>query len=565
MKLAAGSRSGREFLAHRGLIALSSGAVMAEAALLCWVAPSARSLAGQLTAVPPLAVFHDLRWLFGYNQPWFDFALLLGAAILVRSALNAALIRLAWPHGLAKPPPWVAFRSAATLTLAACLLLSPTVSLTVGVAILPFSWPFLASLAAMLLVSLPLSHGGIVSSWWRTLPPARAVYWLLADFTLLSVVAAVIGGLPLWAAVPVSGLAGVANARAWFGLVGMAARKPARQPLPRWPWVPVPLAPVATMVAIALVIGLTRLAFVLGSEGNRMNVAAASLQPGAAAGFSGQAAAFPSSRPVPTGHVSRDPVLEIRGFGSTCCASARRLQSIAPGALVEQFSYLGMSKAGWPLPHGSAASNMPLTELGDRIAAQVMRLHQETGRPVDILAESEGTLGVDAMLATHPGLPLGSMVMMSPIVAPGRAGYSGGSTPGLVPADELRAVVWFVGGLSPFGSSGAQTLISSVDRVGARFAASAAQHRSLRWMMLVPLADAVTLPVCPLPKDVFVVPALHGDLTGTPGVKKMVASFFAHQRVREPEQYKAAAELVAAAAAAWRMPETTPPSHACGK
>jgi hypothetical protein len=565
MMVAAGSRSGREFLAHRGLIALSAGAVMVEAALLCLVAPSARSLAGQLTAVPPLAVFHDLRWLYGYNRPWFDFALLLAGVIVVRSALNAALIRLAWPAGLAKPPPWVAFQSAATLTMAACLLLSPTVSLTVGVAILPFSWPFLASLAVMLLVSLPLSHGGIVSSWWRTLPPVRAVYWLLADFTLLSVVAAVIGSLPVWAAVPVSGLAGVANARAWFGLVGMAARKPARQPLPRWPWLLVPLAPIATVVTIALVIGLTRLAFVLGSEGNRMNVAAASLQPGLTAGASVQAAISPASRPVPAGHASRDPVLEIRGFGSTCCASARSLQSIAPGALVEQFSYLGMNKAGWPLPHGSAASNMPLTELGDRIAAQVVRLHEETGRPVDILAESEGTLGVDAMLATHPGLPLGSMVMMSPIVAPGRAGYSGGSKPGLVPADELRAVVWFVGGLSPFGSAGAQTLISSVDRVGARFAASAARHRSLRWMLLVPLADAVTLPVCPLPRDVFVVPALHGDLTGAPGVKKMVRSFFAHQRVREPDQYKGTAELVAAAAAAWRMPETTPPSHACGK
>jgi hypothetical protein len=565
MMLAAGSRSGREFLAHRGLIALSAGAVMLEAALLCWIAPSARSLAGQLTAVPPLAVFHDLRWLYGYNRPWFDFALLLAGVIVVRSALNAALIRLAWPAGLPKPPPWVAFRSAATLTMTACLLLSPTVSLTVGVAILPFSWPFLASLAAMLLVSLPLSHGGIVSSWWRMLPPARALYWLLADFALLSVMAAVIGILPLWAAVPVSGLAGVANARAWFGLVGMTARKPARQPLPRWPWLPVPLAPIATVVAIALVIGLARLAFVLGSEGNRMNVAAAALQPSPAAGISGQAAASRPSRPVATGHASRDPVLEIRGFGSTCCASARSLQSLAPGTLVEQFSYLGMSKAGWPLPHGSAASNMPLTELGDRIAAQVVQLHEETGRPVDILAESEGTLGVDAMLATHPGLPLGSMVMMSPIVAPGRAGYSGGSTPGLVPADELRALVWFVGGLSPFGSAGAQTLISSVDQVGARFAASAARHRSLRWLLLVPLADAVTLPVCPLPKDVYVVPALHGDLTGAPEVKKMVRSFFAHQRVREPDQYKATAELVAAAAAAWRMPEITPPSHACGK
>ncbi len=136
---------------------------------------------------------------------------------------------------------------------------------------------------------------------------------------------------------------------------------------------------------------------------------------------------------------------------------------------------------------------------------------------MDIIAESEGTLGVDAMLATRPGLPLGSVVMMSPIVAPGQVTYPGGSGRALVPADELRAMVWFVGGLSPFGSYGAQRLIDSVDEVGARFAASAARHHPLRWLLLVPLADAVTLPVCPLPPDVRVVPALHGDLLGIPG------------------------------------------------
>ncbi len=136
---------------------------------------------------------------------------------------------------------------------------------------------------------------------------------------------------------------------------------------------------------------------------------------------------------------------------------------------------------------------------------------------MDIIAESEGTLGVDAMLATHHGLPLGSVVMMSPIVAPGQVTYPGGDGRALVPADELRAMVWFVGGLSPFGSSGAQRLIDSVDEVGARFAASAARHHPLRWLLLVPLADAVTLPVCPLPQDVRVVPALHGDLLGDPG------------------------------------------------
>jgi hypothetical protein len=240
------------------------------------------------------------------------------------------------------------------------------------------------------------------------------------------------------------------------------------------------------------------------------------------------------------------------------------LRPVAPAALVQQFSYRGMTASGRPLPQGSAASDLPLTELGRRIAAQVVRLHRETGRPVDIIAESEGTLGVDAMLATQPGLPLGSVVMMSPIVAPGQVTYPGDGSRDLMPADELRALVWLVGGLSPFGSSGAQRLIDSVDEVGARFAASAARHHPLRWLLLVPLADAVTLPVCPLPQDVRVVPALHGDLLGSPGVTAMVRGFLAQRRVAEPNGYKATAEIVAAAAAAWRMPVTTAPMHACG-
>jgi len=189
---------------------------------------------------------------------------------------------------------------------------------------------------------------------------------------------------------------------------------------------------------------------------------------------------------------------------------------------------------------------------------------------VDIIAESEGTLGVDAMLATRRDLPHGSVVMMSPIVTPGQVSYPAGSGPGagLIPADELRAVVWFVGGLSPFGSSGAQRLIDSVNEVGARYAASAAsaaRHQPLRMVLLVPLADAVTLPVCPLPRDVFVIPALHGDLLGTPLVKRMVRGFLADGTVRMPGKYNGTAELVAAAAAAWRMPEITPPQPACGR
>jgi hypothetical protein len=573
MKQTVGTWPARGFLAHRGLISLAAGCAAAEAALLCVVAPAARALAPQVTAVPPLAVFHDLRWLFGYQQSWATFALLLAGLIVARSVLNAALVLLAWPAGRPRPAAREALAAAVTLTMVACLLLSPIVALTVGVAILPFSWPYLGALVVMLLISAPLSHGGIRVSWWRTLPPVRAVCWLFIDFAVLSLAAAAIGRLPLYAAIPVSGLAGVANARAWFGVARAATRKPARRPAPAGlltqPLLRLPLAPLAAVLSIAMVIGMTQLAFVIGRGPRQVGVEAAAIQ-------AGQIRAAAASGPL-RGHGTgaghrrqHNPVLVILGFGSACCGGARSLQSVAPGAYLQQFSYRGMNAAGQPLPQGNGASNLPLPELGNRIAAQVQRLHRETGRPVDIIAESEGTLGVDAMLATRRDLPLGSVVMMSPIVTPGQVSYPAGSGPGagLIPADELRAVVWFVGGLSPFGSSGAQRLIDSVNEVGARYAASAAsatRHQPLRMVLLVPLADAVTLPVCPLPRNVFVVPALHGDLLGTPQVKRMVRRFLADGTVRMPGQYNGTAELVAAAAAAWRMPEITPPQPACGR
>src|SRR6266576_1271035 len=168
------ARSDR-FLAHRGLIGLCCGTAMAEAFLLIVLAPAARA------------------------------------------ALNTALVRLAWPAYLA-PPPLATLRGALVVTTLACLLISPLVSLTFGVAILPFSWPFLALLPAMLLIALPLSHAGVAGAWWRTLPPVSAAWWLLAEFAVLTVAAAAVGALPAPDAVPVAGLAGLANAWAWHGL-----------------------------------------------------------------------------------------------------------------------------------------------------------------------------------------------------------------------------------------------------------------------------------------------------------------------------------------------------------
>jgi hypothetical protein len=264
----------------------------------------------------------------------------------------------------------------------------------------------------------------------------------------------------------------------------------------------------------------------------------------------------------------RPPVLEIQGFGSSCCSGPGRLPALSAGGIVEEFSYRGLGANGQPLPYGPAASDLPLPLLGDRIAAQVWRLHRLTGQPVDVVAESEGTLGVDAMLARHPGVPLGSVVLLSPIVDPGQASYpaAGAGGPGVVPGGELRAVVAFIGGLSPYGASGAQKLISSVNSTGARFAGAAftfARHHPVRWMAAVPLADALTLPACDLPPSAVVVAALHGGLAGDRDVQRMVREFFAGRVIRAGSGLQEAAGIVAAAAIAWRMPELALPSPPC--
>src|SRR5690242_8214057 len=197
-----GSRAGDSFLAHWGLIAVACGVAMAEAGLLVAFAPAARALAPQATALAPLGFFHDLRWLYTSQRSWAGFAGLLAGLLLARSALNAALIRLSWPRGVRAPSPLVAYGAALVVTATGFLLMSPIVSLTFGVAIVPFSWPFLAMVPAMLLLALPLAHAGVISAWWRVLPPLAAVGWLLVEFAVLSGAAMLTGALPPGVAVP---------------------------------------------------------------------------------------------------------------------------------------------------------------------------------------------------------------------------------------------------------------------------------------------------------------------------------------------------------------------------
>jgi hypothetical protein len=565
------------FLRHPGLILTAAGGAVAEGGLLTLFAPNARSVAPQVTALPSLAAYHDLRWLFTDTQSWLWFGGLVALVLVARAVLDVTLLRLAWPRSVPAPPLSRSFLSCATLTLLAWVLLSPAATLAFGVAVLPFSWPFLAAFPIMLGIVAALGHGGVITAWWRRLPPVRAVLWLLGSFAVATAAAAVMTHLSTAGALAVAAVAGLINARAWYGVALLAARLQPRphESLPAKMLSSLPFAPIAAVMVIALVVGVARLLFTGTIQlpiSPAPSAAAATLTGnGARSAGAGPPAATSSSSAAAV--AAGSAVLVVGGWGSSCCDAANGLRAALPGIPVRQFSYLGMNAKGKAIPSGASADDLPLPELGDRLAAQVSTLAAAAKRPVAIVAESEGTLGVYAMLARHPDLPVSAVVLLSPIVGPGQLSYPPGPDGASASEAALDELNHLVGGMSPYGPSGAQNLLSSVSEFGAKYfedmvAAAAAgggtgsEAKSMRLLAVVPLADAVTLPDCALPSGVIVVPAFHGGLLGDPAVLPMVSSFLSGHQVTAAgdSQYREEAELITSAASAWRMPDT---SSAC--
>ena len=594
------------FFRHRGLIAFSAGGAMAEAAVLSFLAPSARPLAPQVTALPPLSAYHDLRWLFAFNQTWLGFTAVLMMLVLARAAVDAILLQLAWPSqadpgapGLPRPPFGSSVVSCAVLTILVGLLMSPVVTLMFGVALLPFSWPYLAAVPILLGTAVALSQGGVGAAWWRRLPPVRTAAWLIATFLVLSLASALMAHLDTAGIVAVAGLAGVVDARAWYALTAAAVRRSVERPLHPWAWRAtlqrfrrslldrtawVPVAPLAAVMVIALVAGLTRLAFTgavrfdpgpvvaSAAEGAGLSAVGHTVSTGAGGPASGPGQSSPGQSSPGTAVAPLRPagadtaaavrpqgaVLVVEGFGSSCCNAADTLRAAEPDLLVRQFSYLGLTAAGQPVRYGPAAGNLPIQVLGDRMATQVEDLYRQAGSPVDVVAESEGTLGLYAMLARHPHVPVRSVTLLSPIVEPDQLGQAEGTVPGAA----LTTLNNLVGGMSPYGSSGADALIDSVSQFGARYFEQVSRELSLPWLAVIPLADAVTLPACPWPRNVFFVDGFHGGLLGNPSARQLVEAFLsggtAGADVAAQRDLRTTAQLISAAAAAWRMPELRP-------
>ena len=250
-----------------------------------------------------------------------------------------------------------------------------------------------------------------------------------------------------------------------------------------------PFAPIAALLVIALVVGVARLMF------TGTIVLPASVTGGSSAAASTVVGGIGNGAAGRRGRVGRGQ--QHRGGGrrggrggwravprSRCwssAAGARRAATTSTGcapncpvSTIRQFSYLGLGADGHPLASGPDADDLPLPELGDRLASQVEALHAATHKPVDVVAESEGSLGVYAMLDRHPGLPVGAVVLLSPIVEPGQLSYPPGPDGSSVSEEALDELNYLIGSMSPFGPAGAAELLNSVSEFGARYFASAA-------------------------------------------------------------------------------------------
>jgi pimeloyl-ACP methyl ester carboxylesterase len=234
---------------------------------------------------------------------------------------------------------------------------------------------------------------------------------------------------------------------------------------------------------------------------------------------------------------------------------------------------LGTTNNGKPLAYTANATQQPLPVLLDKFRAQVSQLARQSGHPVDIVGESEGSLLASIYLLTTPNPPVDHVVLLSPLVRPARGSYPapGATGPGLGAGWVLRGIANATNALTPLHVSADSPFIESLgshaDALSQIFGCPVA---GVQQLAVLPLADAVGVP----PHTLSAVPhetvtALHGTLLANPDVRYDVAryllGFGAPGGGHDPAE-----QLATAASSAWQAPplrlHTEPPANVgCAK
>ncbi|MFG3421650.1 hypothetical protein [Micromonospora sp. NPDC048063] len=350
---------------------------------------TAKGLAPQISAVWPYDSYHDMRWLLVYHNSWLTFWAGLLGAILLRGVLSATLVGLAWPARVPRPPYRALLRRNLEVAALGAVLVLPFAAYSVAASVASLSWFLFASLVPMVLLAPFLQRMSVGRGLWRGLPSAELVAWSLLDFVVISVAGGLVGSAPQALTPLVAAVAGAVNGLLWNRTVRAAVL----QKQVRWRRVPV----VPIVVVLALAIPLTAQAL-----------------------FEPRRQAAPFTPPIFDRLLpERVPYAVILLAGHNSAYDGRP----ATDPNVERFSYVGLGAGGHPLPYGPRATHRSLTSSSHLLALQVEAVHRRTGRPIALVAQSEGVMVARTYLRDLPDSPVRALAMFSPLVRTGRTYY----------------------------------------------------------------------------------------------------------------------------------------------
>jgi hypothetical protein len=491
-------------------------------------AREAAVLGPQVSAPPPFDLFHDLRWVAVYHDSWLSLAGELVGVVALRALWVAWVVSRVRPEGI--PRLARAAGRAAVVHAVVAALLVPWIALLFALAVTHISFLFLAALPPVVALALAIHGGGVGAALgrWRWGPTASGLAWTLAAFVWLTVAGAAIGRAPAPVAALASGVAGLANARAWEGIVsGLAGERRVRR---RW------LAPAAVATTFAVVVA--------GSA-----AALAGAHPGAGGATS----------PAPEGRGPR-PVLVAGGLFSRL--QAAHAIHLPPGYVVWRFSYRRADGTGRPLPYGPGDTLQPVSVSARLMARQVVGLWRTYGRPVTIVAESEGALVARTYLVRL--YPAGSgvvdrLIALSPNAGPARVYFPGRSDEGwgIGSGWALRILARLIEEFLPLDLEPDAPIVRELIECRGRFETvlRAELPPEVEEVSIGALADWVD-PVDGARSTDVVVPATHGGLVARADVQRLIGALL--RGARPTGAPTLLAEVVAAGAAAWRVPDLPP-------
>jgi len=223
----------------------------------------------------------------------------------------------------------------------------------------------------------------------------------------------------------------------------------------------------------------------------------------------------------------------------------------------EMFSYAGLDPSGRPLPYRVRQTQQSLEVSAKLLDAQVAELHTRTGKPVALLAESEGTLVARTYLATRPHPAVVAVILLSPVPNAAAATFppsGAGHGWGLAAGAQLRAILAVARWSSGLPISTDEPLIHSLLGNPQRYRDQMfCPVPGVRMMAFVTLSDALAdRPGNPLGVPFVLVVAVHGDDFDRSRVQRELVAFLHGETPRTTGAWLY--RLLRAAAVAWQAP-----------